>query len=476
MGQLISPNFGRAGRPRSSLPVFINIVHINDDLWIAHRADQKRPTWYLLKLGRHWPRRSLKTTDQAQARREALKLYMRYLEDPNGPVMGDGAHSRRQRSFKAVAEAWLATITQDRVNKEATLRKFLLPYFHEVRQVVDIGDITDEMIDDYKLWRRSFWLTQAGQQERERQCRSGVKISVTHGEDRYGEPSANTLNREYPTLRQILGFAGKKGYFGKRPVPAVSAEPAKANPRPAFLGDEFDRLMRESAAWIPEASDERTRWKRQALEDWIVVVRYTGIRPPHEAEKLTWADVRLDIGALMIPDDTKTGRRQVPLLYGEAVDRLRQMRERRETYTQQHGHEFSLQEPVFALPDGSTIAKYGELFNDLVKRCRFERRPDQLPYSPYSLRHTFATHALAEGLSYEMLAKVMGTSEKMLQQHYNQVTVQMVQQFMARRRGETGTGRLMAPPDDPAWAELKLGDPKELDADDPRNRRLLVAP
>lgn len=35
MGQLISPNFGRAGRPRSSLPVFINAVRINDELWIA---------------------------------------------------------------------------------------------------------------------------------------------------------------------------------------------------------------------------------------------------------------------------------------------------------------------------------------------------------------------------------------------------------------------------------------------------------
>lgn len=41
---------------------------------------------------------------------------------------------------------------------------------------------------------------------------------------------------------------------------------------------------------MAEATDALTRQKRQLLADWVWVNRYTGLRVPHEAEKLTWAD------------------------------------------------------------------------------------------------------------------------------------------------------------------------------------------
>ncbi len=96
-------------------------------------------------------------------------------------------------------------------------------------------------------------------------------------------------------------------------MPVVPTEAAKPNPRPAFLGGDFDKLADEAAKWAAEAEDESERQRRQLLSDWIWVARHTGIRLPHEAKALTWGDVRLDVNLLHMPDETKTGRREVPL-------------------------------------------------------------------------------------------------------------------------------------------------------------------
>jgi len=43
----------------------------------------------------------------------------------------------------------------------------------------------------------------------------------------------------------------------------------------------------------------------------------------------------------------------------------------------------------------------------------------------YSLRHTYATNALAEGRNIHQLAVQMGTSVKMLEQHYSKVSARL---------------------------------------------------
>ena len=359
-------------RPLSSSPAYVNTVKVTDEAWIAQRATKSRATWYLLKLGDRWPRCSLGTDDKRQASLLTMKAYQAWLEDPDSDWRAACGNVTHHVGFKEIAETWLATQKTDHAYKSGVIRKFLLPFFDTEKHVTHMAMIDQAMVDDYKIWRRDYW----------QRKHNGTKISDKQAEG-YSTPSATTLNREYPTLRQILSYAAKRGHMDKQLVPEVAAEASKPNPRPAFLGDDFNLLMREIERWIAEAGDPLTEEKRRLLADWVWINRYTGLRVPHEAEKLTWSDIRLDVNLLYVAEDTKTGKREVPLR-DEAVNRLSALKKRHAAAA----GELTASKPVFSLPSGERI-NLGDLFNAVVDRCKFPVRADQLPYSPYSLRATF---------------------------------------------------------------------------------------
>lgn len=415
--------------PQSNGSAYTNVQRLNDELLIAQRGDQRKATWYLLKLGTEWVRRSLQTTDLKAARARAYEAFRVWQDDPTADWLAATGTTKHHVSFKSVADEWLATQTTDYKYKAAVVRKFLLPFFHELRLVTDISNVNDNLIADYRLWRLKFWQgDEAGQSG---DVPASIETSAKQAAH-YQAPRATTLNRENPTLRQILKYAGKKGYFGARPVPEVAMEASKPNPRPAFLGGDFDKLAKTAAVWIAEAETDLVRWRRQLLADWIWVARHTGIRLPHEADALTWGDVRLDTRLLHIPEDTKTGKRDVPL-NDMALARLKDMRARRIAHAKNSNQKFRETEPLFLMVDGSSPGDLGKLFNQLIEKCQFPARSDGDVYSPYSLRHTFATFALAEGMTSDRIAEAMGTSVKMLLSHYKHGTIEETRRYVEKQ-------------------------------------------
>ncbi len=416
--------------PKGIYPsVFNNVVKVLDDLWIAQRGTQRKATWYLYKIGKRFVQRSLGTTDKAKALGLALAAYQAYQNDPDGNWLGNVNVRFYNRSFKEIADEWITNQNKDIVNKQAIVRKFLVPYFDEVRKIPNMAAITETMIDEYKQWRRSFWLTDYGNAERFEILQRTIRVSQKQMAGYDEEPCPNTMNREYPTLRQILKHAHKQGLMGLGPVPEVVAEDAKANPRPAFLGDDFDRLMAEAERWAWEATGFETKVRRELLADWIYVNRWTGLRVPHEPEKLTWADVRLDLMLLFVHPDTKTGKREVPFDVGVA-HRLTVLKQRRAAYLRSVGKVFDDNDPVFCHIDGQPFRDFPRLFAEVVRRCNFPRRPGEMSFTAYSLRHTYATFALAEGKTYEWLEEVMGTSSKMLREHYKNGTIEQTRRYL----------------------------------------------
>ncbi len=412
---------------------FNDVIRVLDDLWIAHRARQQKPTWYLYKIGTRFVQRSLGTTDKAKALSLALAAYQEYQINPDGNWLGNANVRFFNRSFKDVATDWMKLQDKDIVNKEAVLRKFLVPYFDDVRKIPNMAAINDAMIEEYKQWRRSFWLTDHGNAERSDLLLRSVRVASKQMEGYDEEPCANTLNREYPTLRQILKYAHKQGLLGTGPVPEVPAEDAKANPRPAFLGADFDRLMTEAERWVSEATGPEQKFRRQLLADWIFINRWTGLRVPHEPERLTWADVRLDMLLLFVHPETKTGKREVP--FDAAVaHRFTALKQRRITYMKTLGKALDDHEPVFCHLDGEPFRDFPRLFAEVVRRCKFKRPPGEMAYTAYSLRHTYATFALAEGKTYEWLEEVMGTSMLMLKQHYKNGTIEQTKRYLRLRQ------------------------------------------
>ena len=446
---------------RSDGAAYTNVQRLNDDLLIAQRTDQRKGTWYLHKLGRKWVRRSLNTDDVKLARSRAYEAYRVWQDDPYADWLAAIGSTRHHLSFEAAAQEWLATQAKDHGYKAAVIRKFLVPYFHDVRGITDIANVDDAVVGEYRHWRLNFW-KEAEQAPVPASIKSAAKQTA-----HFGQPSAATLNREAPTLRQILAYAERKGCFRGRPLPEVPTEPSKPNPRPAFLGGDFDKLASEATKWIGEADTDQARWRRQLLADWISVGRHTGIRLPHEAAKLTWGDIRLDTKLMHIAEDTKTGRRDVPL-NNKVTELLKQMRSRRVQHAKKARQRFTDGEHVFVLQDGTQFKDLGKLFNQLIERCGFPVRTDGSVYSPYSLRHTFATFALAEGMTGDHVAEMMGTSVKMLKDHYKHGTIDQTRRYLEER------GLLSDRRTPPVGSNGTIQPPEELPAGDWRRKKLVI--
>jgi integrase len=392
---------------------YVDKTQVTPEASIARRSEVKQPIWYLHTLGTKAVRLSLRTSDKQEAITRTIGIYQAWKVDPTVDlaklVAGPEAHLV---GFKQCAEEWLVTVNKDRINKESALRKFLLPFFHEQKQIADIRKVDDDLVEQYKLWRKG------------------------QGAGGKSEPSPNTLNREYPTLRQILNFAERKKYLPKGSAPQVEAEDASPNQRPAFLGDDYDKLMAEAVKWAAEEAPERHCLSRELLVDWIFVGRHTGLRLPHEANKLTWKHIRLDTNGLSVPPDTKTGARTVTLTE-ECVERLQAMRERREAFCRNQGQTWDAGEKVFVQKDGSSPLDLAGLFRDLVERCKFPQPAGAKPLTTYGLRHTYAIFSLAEGIPEAAVAELMGTSSKMLKQHYTHGMIEQTRQYLKKRQAKS---------------------------------------
>ncbi|WP_438590801.1 hypothetical protein, partial [Klebsiella michiganensis] len=74
---------------------------------------------------------------------------------------------------------------------------------------------------------------------------------------------------------------------------------------------------------------------------------------------------------------------------------------------------------VFTTIDG-TPAKtlYGTLVEDMLTDAGLRVGPCGTIRSTYSFRHTYATYRLSEGVDVYLLAEQMGTSVKMIEDHY----------------------------------------------------------
>lgn len=87
-----------------------------------------------------------------------------------------------------------------------------------------------------------------------------------------------------------------------------------------------------------------------------------------------------------------------------------------------------MREKVQSLPNGTHIASFKTAFRSLLKDCGFKYETVKDRHSLTSLRHTYATYRLrgihGRKASMRALAKQMGTSQRMIEQHYGHDVVE----------------------------------------------------
>ena len=78
--------------------------------------------------------------------------------------------------------------------------------------------------------------------------------------------------------------------------------------------------------------------------------------------------------------------------------------------------------PLFRFSTGEQPYHFNEVFRRLLTDCHLLRDSHGEVRTLYSLRHTYATAELLAGTDIHTLARQMGTSVVMLEQHYSKLS------------------------------------------------------
>lgn len=390
-------------------------------IYLYRRADYKKPTWFIrLKIpgakGYVW--KSSKSADEHVAYKVADDLFNQSLVK----VLGGGSPTSKRIS--GGLEALLKhleglTPTVSRKHTISLARK-LEPVFRKATfDEIDTAFVS-KMIDHLVAGSRK------------------------------GTLSPNTIKRVYSHLKIILRWWNDRGYLDRLPVfPKVSAE---RNRRPDFdLSDwrKLTRYMRE----FQKIDHGPVRRDRILLVNYVLILANTGIRVG-EARNLKWRDIRW----VQNPNDPKdihvvlkvkgkTGEREVVARTAEIKNHFSRILELRRLDLKNplsdiHDEkEVPLESFVFCGLNGKPILSFKKSFNSLIDKAGVAHDTFGQRRSIYSLRHTYATFRLQEGVNQYTLARNMGTSVAMLELFYgHNSNVGMATELTKMRKGGRGGG------------------------------------
>lgn len=416
-------------------------------LIIFRRADVAHRNYYCrIKLPKadRYKTVSLKTSDVHAARERAFdhEADVRFRIKHDVPVFN--------RPFRDVAKEYLATqvarskrgeISKDRPKKLKAVIESALDAYVGSTQVHLIGD---DLWGSYPAWRRE---NGAGRNKRNgvrevtaamaeklsaqdaaartkalnaRGIRSGKALEAKPASTLAGQEIAfisdSTIKFEMSIFGAVMNFAIKKRYvpasqrFDERPK-------LKVMRRDEFTVEEYRKLHSVGRSWIKASPKAISTWYRTVAYNFILIMCNTGMRPS-EAKNLRWRDITpakdregREIVVLFVQGKGKSRSLVAPKSVSDYLDRVRTISKSTEP-----------EDRVFTTIDGTPATSlYKALIEDVLTVANLREGPHGVARSTYSFRHTYATFRLQEGVDVYFLAEQMGTSVKMIEDHYGHV-------------------------------------------------------
>ena len=339
--------------------------------------------------------RSLKTADEAKALRAAQKLFFQ-MED-----RAEQGLPTTRKSFGSVIDDFIRYREKDHKQgrtSAAMLRQIIRvsKFWREYAGKKAIESIDDKTLREFVPWRKDYY--------------SKLKVLPKNAKL---HPTDKTLQWEMTLGKSVLKWAHEQGLRGDKPLPTATFTPKKKRVRPAFELPEYRKLWRTMYKRINAAPNDRIRYSRELLRDYVLILANCGMRVG-EANNLKIRDV------MPFNDDKgrrnyrfivrgKTGERDVILRAAAAVhvDRLLKRREGA-----------SRDEWLFAMSNGSKIITLIDQFDEVLIEAGIIRNGFGEKFTLYSLRHFYAVMALRKGFGVFEVSRNMGTSVQMIQQYY----------------------------------------------------------
>jgi integrase len=365
----------------------------------------KRPTsskWqvrFKLPSG-NWHAASTGTTNLAEAKPAGIEVQRRVL------TQLAAGESISQKTFGEVALEEIAAMRRALDNSRApktyrdyifAINKYLIPFFGKL----PIASIRDETIEDFSAWRE-------------------VKMGR--------EPKASTMRNHASAYNRVIKLAWRQGLIpAERAIPDLPIAGKKSQARPAFSQPEIDDLLAFMADWELGGRLRMSRLMRRLCRSYVEFLLYTGIRHGTEARALRWRHLQWHYSGeqryLRVWVSGKTGPRYL-IAKHQAIPALERLADWQDLGFPDLNEVINarLDRLVFAYPDGGTPYQMEGVFRTLMRDSGLALDTAGRNRTLYSLRHTYATFALAAGVDIHTLARQMGTSIAMIERHYSKIT------------------------------------------------------
>jgi integrase len=400
-------------------------------LIIFRRADVDHRNWYCrIKVPKadRYKTVSLKTSDINDARERAYDqdADVRFRLKHDVPVFNHPfSHVAQEYLAAQQARANRGEISAERPKKLKSVIEAVLNAYVGSTQVHLIGQ---ESWENYPAWRRKHGEGRYFRNGRSKPEAEPVKASPGDSKEAVGgalkeetrKPKAlisdATIRFEMSIFGAVMGFA-----LSKRYVPAsnrlVGRPSLKTMRRDEFTLEEYRHLHTTGRTWVKAAIRPSSTWYRTVAYNFILIMCNTGMRPS-EAKNLRWRDIMpakdrdgREIVVLFVRGKGKQRKLVAPKSVGDYLNRIRDIAKAKE-----------LDDPVFTTVTGEPAKSlYQAMIEDLLIEAKLRDGPNGIPRSTYCFRHTYATFRLGEGVDVYFLAEQMGTSVKMIEDHYGHV-------------------------------------------------------
>jgi len=337
------------------------------------------------------------------AKQEAVALYERTMAKISREL------SLKIKSFRQLAEEELEALSVaakegkgKSVYRDYTfvINKYFIPFFGAYQ----LSQITPQMIQEFESWRDS----QMGK-----------------------HPMASTKRTHGTAYNRIVERARNQALVPKDlAFPLLGVKGVSGEARPAFSEAEIVQLLAFMPSWELAGHRSRTRSIRHLCRAYVEFLLFTGVRTGTETMPLRWKYLQWHYISsqkyLKIWVSGKTGPRYLIAKHAviETFNRLIAFQGLPfENLAELLANGYNRK--IFVTEDGTQPYSLNGTFERLLRDANLLKDVAGRNRSLYSLRHTYATFALAEGIDIHTLARQMGTSTLMIERHYSKLTPMM---------------------------------------------------
>ena len=362
-----------------------------------------------------WHRVATKHINIQYAAEVACEAYdrARFLFAENIPISSKRFDVAADLAVEEMRRQLAADVGKSVYNDYITvITKYLIPYFGKY----NINTIGYEELQAFGAWREKLM---------------GRK------------PVASTVTTHISAMNRVYDVAIERGWIAQQQVPKIKNTGAKGTAREAFSKSEYASLTSYMVKWCEKGHTDKTKQMRQLLRDYVLILANTGMRHGTEAANLKWKDVafikKADEYYLQLTVSGKRGRRSLIARHQTEVylERLYKRQPHLAKFaTLEKLLEKKINEPVFKLASGEVTKNLAGTFRVLMKESGLDKdREVKQKRTLYSLRHTYAHEVLMkERMDVYTLAKQMGTSVKMIEQHYGHLNPALKADVIAGKR------------------------------------------